>query len=191
MLAFSPTGPAMPSLSAPVQVVKSSYFRPVHMQDEPQAKWYEQLLQTFSTALRLLWKSRQESDNWKQNLADVFAGEYDAEAVRTEMEELIDSAPAVMFTWVNSPSCKKATEAFEKAGAQVKYIRLDDPWEKGNPLRAELGKKVGRTSVPGIFIDGKYVGGYDGGVSEEAPGIMELAFRGTLIPKLEAAGAKK
>lgn len=69
----------------------------------------------------------------------------------------------------------------------MKNLSLDD--DKGKALRAELGKLVGRTAVPFIFIDGKYVGGYDGGTSEEAPGIMDLAFKGTLIPKLQAAGA--
>jgi hypothetical protein len=70
-------------------------------------------------------------------------------------------------------------------------VRLDDPSDDGNPLRSELSKKVGRTAVPFIFIDGKYVGGFDGGTSEEAPGIVELAFRGSLIPQLEAVGARK
>ncbi len=70
-------------------------------------------------------------------------------------------------------------------------MRLDDPWEEGNPIRAELGKMVGRSSVPAIFIGGKYVGGYDGGVGKESPGILELAFRGTFREKLKEAGALK
>ena len=65
-------------------------------------------------------------------------------------------------------------------------VRLDDPWEKGNPIRAELGKMVGRSSVPCIFIGGKYVGGYDGGVGDDSPGILEMAFKGTLREKLVA-----
>jgi glutaredoxin-related protein len=68
-------------------------------------------------------------------------------------------------------------------------VRLDDPWEKGNPIRAELGKMVGRSSVPCIFIGGKYVGGYDGGVGDDSPGILEMAFKGTLREKLVAVGA--
>jgi glutaredoxin len=96
-----------------------------------------------------------------------------------------------MFIWEASPFSKKAVEAMEVAGADVKIVRLDDPWEEGNPLRAELGKRTGRTSVPNVWIAGEYVGGFDGGVSEESPGIVNLAFRGTLLPKLEAAGALK
>ena len=63
--------------------------------------------------------------------------------------------------------------------------------DKGNPMRAELGKKVGRTSVPFIFVDGNYLGGYDGGINDDAPGIVDLAFKGTLRPKLIDAGAMK
>mmetsp|Transcript_13855 Transcript_13855/g.15619 ORF Transcript_13855/g.15619 Transcript_13855/m.15619 type:complete len:96 (-) Transcript_13855:687-974(-) len=94
-----------------------------------------------------------------------------------------------MFTWEKSPSCVKAVEAFDMMKVKYKVVRLDDPWSKGNLLRAELGNKVGRTSVPFIFIGGTYVGGYDGGVSDEAPGIVSLAFNGTLQDQLKGVGA--
>lgn len=95
-----------------------------------------------------------------------------------------------MFTWEKSPSCVKAVEAFDMMGVDYKIVRLDDPWSKGNPMRAELGKKVGRTSVPFVFISGKYVGGYDGGL-ENAPGLVKMAFQGTLRSSLADAGALK
>ena len=69
-----------------------------------------------------------------------------------------------MYTWESSPYCKKAIEAFDSIQANVKIVRLDDPWEEGNPVRAVLGKKVGRTSVPFVFVNGNYIGGYDGGI---------------------------
>ena len=136
-------------------------------------------------------KSASEGADFKQIIADVLAGEYDAGAVNAKLDELIASAPAVMFIWEASPFSKKAIRAMEMMGADVKVVRLDDPWEEGNPTRAELGKRVGRTSVPCVFIGGEYVGGYDGGVGEESPGLVDLAFQGKLIPKLEAAGALK
>jgi len=98
----------------------------------------------------------------------------------------------VMYTWENSPSCKKAVEAFETIGADVKIVRLDDPWEEGNPIRAVLGRKVGRTSVPFVFVGGEYIGGFDGGIdSEVAPGMVDLAFKGKLRDMLGEAGAMK
>ena len=96
-----------------------------------------------------------------------------------------------MFIWEASPFSKKAIDAFDMMGTDYKIVRLDDPWSKGNPMRAELGKKVGRTSVPFIFVDGNYLGGYDGGINDDAPGIVDLAFKGTLRPKLIDAGAMK
>mmetsp|Transcript_5875 Transcript_5875/g.10164 ORF Transcript_5875/g.10164 Transcript_5875/m.10164 type:complete len:255 (+) Transcript_5875:22-786(+) len=128
---------------------------------------------------------------FKQTTANVIAGEYDAASVKAELESIIKSAPCVMFTWEASPSCKKAVRAFDIVGADVKYVRLDDPWDEGNVLRAELGKMVGRTSMPSIWMGGLYVGGYDGGVSDEAPGLVDMAFKGTLLPRLEKIGALK
>jgi len=75
--------------------------------------------------------------------------------------------------------------------SNVKIVRLDDPWSEGNPMRAALGKKVGRTSVPFVFINGIYIGGYDGGVNDDAPGMVDMAFKGKLLPMLSDAGALK
>eukprot|EP00427_Karlodinium_veneficum_P024071 CAMPEP_0169117596 /NCGR_PEP_ID=MMETSP1015-20121227/30550_1 /TAXON_ID=342587 /ORGANISM="Karlodinium micrum, Strain CCMP2283" /LENGTH=190 /DNA_ID=CAMNT_0009180305 /DNA_START=142 /DNA_END=714 /DNA_ORIENTATION=- len=127
--------------------------------------------------------------SFKQGLANVIAGEYDPEPVRAEINETISTNPCVMFTWEASPSCKKAVDALDKAGATYKIFRLDDPWDKGNKYRAELGAMVGRTSVPFIFINGEYIGGFDGGTGDSSPGLVEMAFKGTLRSKLMAAGA--
>ena len=134
-------------------------------------------------------KAKSEGYDFKQSVAIALAGEYDEEAVITKIKEDIDSAPVVMFTWEASPACKKAIKYLDVAGAKYKIVRLDNPWSEGNPIRAELGKMVGRSSVPCIFIGGKYVGGFDGGVGEESPGILEMAFKGTLREKLGEVGA--
>lgn len=67
--------------------------------------------------------------------------------------------------------------------------QLDDPWSEGNPKRAALGRLTGKSSVPSIWIGGNYIGGCDDGPSDDAPGLVPLAFRGTLRERLEAAGA--
>lgn len=139
--------------------------------------------------IRIFQESQKAGSDFKQSIANVLAGEYDQEAAKAEAMELIQSAPLVMFAWESSPSCKQAKAAFELSGAAVTIVRLDDPWAKGNILRAEIGKMVGRSSLPMIFLNGEYIGGYDGGVSEEAPGILKMAFQGTLLPKLKAADA--
>jgi glutaredoxin 3 len=151
----------------------------------------EKLVDSIKFRYDLFQKAKGEGYDFKQSTACAIAGEYDATAVLEEVEDIIKSYPCVMFSWESSPSCKKAVDAFEKVGADVKIVRLDDPWDEGNPIRAEIGKMVGKSSVPMIFIDGEFVGGYDAGVSEDAPGILDMAFKGTLRPKLETAGAMR
>lgn len=137
----------------------------------------------------LFQKSSSEGYDFKQNVAAAIAGEYDTAAVQSKIKESVESAPCVMFTWEASPACKKAIKYMDIAGASYKIVRLDDPWSEGNPIRVELGKMVGRSSVPCIFMGGKYVGGFDGGVGEDSPGILEMAFKGDFREKLKEVGA--
>jgi glutaredoxin len=151
----------------------------------------ENVKQVFQTSFRIFAESQQEGAGYKQIIANVLAGDYDQEQVTAKANELINSAPCVMFTWKNSPSCKSAIQAMDVCGSDYTAIPLDDPWNEGNEIRAALGKMVGRTSLPMVFIGGQYVGGFDGGLNEDAPGLVELAFKGSLQSKLEAAGATK
>lgn len=148
-----------------------------------------QLLTDLKMRFRIFQESSASGNDVKQTLANVLAGDYDEDKIRSELNAVVASESCVIFTWENSPSCVSTVKALEITGAKYKNVRLDDPWDKGNPIRAEIGKMVGKSSVPCIFIGGKYVGGYDSGISEEAPGILSLAFQGTLRTKLEAAGA--
>ena len=137
---------------------------------------------------QLFQKSRAEGYDFKQSTAIAIAGEYDEDSVQKKIQEEISSAPVVMFTWEASPACKKAIKYLDIAGASYKVVRLDNPWQEGNPIRAELGKMNRRSSVPAIFIGGQYVGGFDAG-NEKSPGILEMAFKGTLQERLKEVGA--
>lgn len=58
--------------------------------------------------------------------------------------------------------------------------------EGGYPLRAELAEVTGRTSVPAVFIGGKFAGGCnDGGLG----GVMSLDRDGKLKGLLAGADA--
>lgn len=163
----------------------------LYASEDDSTSFVDGLVSTVKESVKIAQESSAAGSSFKQIIADVLAGEYDADSVNAKLDELINSAPVVMFIWEASPFSKKAIRAMDMIGADVKIVRLDDPWDEGNPLRAELGRRTGRTSVPCIFIGGEYVGGYDAGVGEESPGIVDLAFRGTLHSKLEAAGALK
>lgn len=150
-------------------------------------------LDTVQSSFKIAQESNAAGSSFKQVVADVLAGDdYDKDAVSKSIEDTIASAPCVMYTWESSPSCKQAIAAFEVIGASPKIVRLDDPWEEGNPVRSMLGKTYGRTSVPFVFIGGKYRGGYDGGLendTNDATGMVDLAFRGKLRDMLTEAGA--
>ncbi|KAL7534521.1 hypothetical protein ACHAXR_009739 [Thalassiosira sp. AJA248-18] len=146
-------------------------------------------IDTVTQRFQLFQKSKEDGYDFKQSTAIAIAGEYDYAEIQNKIEEAVKSAPCVMFTWEASPACKKAIKYLDIAGASYKIVRLDDPWSEGNPIRAELGKKVGRSSVPSIFMGGEYVGGFDGGVGDDSPGILEMAFKGTLREKLQEVGA--
>ena len=140
-------------------------------------------------ALAIFQASKAEGQDFKQSMADAIAGEYDRDAVTAEVKALASSAPMVLFTWESSPACKKALKLIAETGVSPKIVRLDDPWSEGNVKRAALGRLTGKSSVPSIWIGGEYIGGCDDGPSDAAPGLVPMAFRGTLKEKLDAAGA--
>lgn len=133
----------------------------------------------------------QRGEGVKQSLADALAGDITGKEAGILEDALVlsKSAPVFMFTWTNSPACKQAIAALDRIGAKYEVKELDKPWEEGNPIRAVLGRHLKRTSVPMIFIGGNYVGGYSDGPSDEAPGLVPLAFDGKLRPMLAEAGA--
>ena len=55
-------------------------------------------------------------------------------------------------------------------------------------MRARLGARTGRTSVPSIFIGGEYIGGMNDGPGAGL-GLGPLDADGLLEPRLRAVGA--
>jgi glutaredoxin 3 len=161
------------------------------LRDSSVDEMIENIKEDFQAKYRIVQESQQAGASFKQIIANLLAGDYDQAQVKTRIEELLKSAPCVMFTWQNSPSCKSAVKAMGASGFDYTVVRLDDPWDEGNKIRAEIGKMVGRTSVPMVFIGGKYVGGFDGGINDDAPGLVALAFRGCLQSMLKGAGSSK
>jgi glutaredoxin-related protein len=152
---------------------------------------FDSVVDAAETGLRIVQQSQQDGAGFKQIMANVLAGDvYDAPTVNREIDAAIASAPLVLFTWAVSPSCKQAIRALDLMQAQYKIVRLDDPWEKGHAVRAELGKRQnGKCSVPAIYVNGEYIGGYDSGIGADRPGLVDLAFSGILPERLRQAGA--
>ena len=74
-------------------------------------------------------------------------------------------------------------------GANLKIIWLDDPWDEGNRLRAELVNITVNLPVPIVQIGEKYIRVYNTGTEVTYPVMVNLVFSGKLKPMLEEAGA--
>lgn len=123
--------------------------------------------------------------------APLQAGSYDKAAVKERIEKEVASAPVVFYSYQLSPFCTQTREFLSSLGAKFKEVDLGQEWipglisADGSAVRAELGKMTGRTSMPSVFIGGKFVGGlFDG-----EPGLVPLQESGELTKMLKDAGA--
>jgi len=119
---------------------------------------------------------------FKQFVADIVAGDYDEEAVEQTVDSFIADNQVAMFSFTTCPFCRRAKDVLDEKGVAYKALELDElEGNEGNEIRAVLGKRTKRTSVPSIFIGGKYVGGCNDG-----PGLIPLAESGELDKMLQA-----
>eukprot|EP00986_Skeletonema_menzelii_P017815 scaffold22237_cov157-Skeletonema_menzelii.AAC.6 len=109
---------------------------------------------------------------FKQTVADLVAGDYDEASTIESIENFISSSPVAMYSFTTCPFCRKAKDFLEDQNITYTAIELDLLEDnKGNEIRAALGKITKRTSVPSIFINGEYIGGCNDG----NPGLLPLA----------------
>ena len=70
----------------------------------------------------------------------------------------------MVFSASYCPYCTKAKQALASVGAHATVVELDlAPWKGFSKadVQAELGRLTGATSVPRVFINGKFIGGGD------------------------------
>lgn len=109
---------------------------------------------------------------FKQRVADLVAGEYDEDSTSQQLEEFIQAHDISMFSFTSCPFCRRAKDALDQADYKYGVLELDEQ-ANGNALRAMLGKRTGRTSVPSIFVRGRSIGGCNDG-----PGLLPLMASG-------------
>jgi glutaredoxin 3 len=117
-------------------------------------------------------------------IAERAAGEFDAAAIDAKLDDLITSSGVLMFSFTNCPFCKGAKELLDTKGVRYRVVELDTEVE-GAAMRARLGARTGRTSVPSVWIAGECVRGLNDG-----PGLAPLDGDGLLEPRLRGVGAK-
>lgn len=113
---------------------------------------------------------------FKQFVADRVAGDYDEAAVNAVLENHIhasvNTGSVALFSFTTCPFCRKAKDMLEAEGVPYVSLELDERAD-GNALRAALGKRTGRTSVPNVFVQGESIGGCNDG----NPGLVKLLER--------------
>lgn len=111
---------------------------------------------------------------FKQFVADITAGEYDEASVKNYIGSVVDSNRVAMFSFTSCPFCRRAKDYLDDNGIAYTAVELDElEGNRGNEIRAMLGKITRRTSVPSIFVNGNYIGGCNDG-----PGLFPLVESG-------------
>jgi len=125
---------------------------------------------------------------FKQWVADLIAGDYDEEMVDSKINNFINSGSnnnVVMFSFSTCPFCRRAKDYLEEQDIAFQSMELDELDDnQGNEIRAALGRRTKRTSVPSIFVNGQYIGGCNDG-----PGLLPLAESGELDRMLGRGGS--
>ena len=151
------------------RVDKSSVIDEKGRNGEPM-EWAEE--NSFANKFSTIVASNDLGYYFKQTVANLVAGDYDEISTKQSIEDFISSSPVAMFSFTTCPFCRKAKDFLEERRIPFKVIELDLlDGNEGNQIRAELGKKTRRTSVPSIFIGGSYIGGCNDG----NPGLLPLA----------------
>lgn len=121
----------------------------------------------------------------KKALVKRLAGDFDEVAIKARINNLIKENKVLMLSFTTCPFCLKAKACLDAKNAKYTAVELDkDP--DGKAIRAVMADLVGRTSVPAIWIEEKFVGGCNDG---PMGGVLKLDEAGKLDEMLKAAGA--
>ncbi len=75
--------------------------------------------------------------------------------------ELIASGRVVIFSWVTCPYCVKAKKLLQPLVPPEEYKVYDiDRMPNGDAIHAEIIKATNHETVPAVYINGQFVGGF-------------------------------
>ena len=134
-----------------------------------------------------LWMVNNPVKRWVTTKA---AGSYDRAKTRATLDAMLDRDVVVIFSATYCPFSLAAKKTLEGQGVPFQAYEWNTR-EDGSALVAELGEMTGRTSVPHIWIGGEYIGGFNDGIGEAAPGLRPLIASGRLGPALEKAARRR
>mmetsp|Transcript_6572 Transcript_6572/g.12355 ORF Transcript_6572/g.12355 Transcript_6572/m.12355 type:complete len:111 (+) Transcript_6572:30-362(+) len=99
------------------------------------------------------------------------------------VDALLKANALVVFSATYCPYCTKVKKLLKDLGANAKIVETNVE-KNGAELKKSLLAKTGRSSVPQVFVAGKFIGGCNDG-----PGVMPLHQSGKLVPMLKEAKA--
>ena len=126
-------------------------------------------------------------------LVKSLAGDYDEAAVSNRLDGLIKDNKVLVLSFTTCPYCLQAKTILDAQPALAKssytVVELDQDVD-GKAIRAVLGQRLGRTSVPAIWIDQNFVGGCNDGnpnSDDNGGGLVQLDQSGQLDAMLRTA----
>ena len=134
-----------------------------------------------------LWMVNNPVKRWVTTKA---AGSYDRAKTRATVDAMLGRDNVVIFSATYCPFSLAAKKTLEGQGVPFQAYEWNTR-EDGSALVAELGEMTGRTSIPHIWIGGEYIGGFNDGIGEAAPGLRPLIASGRLGPALEKAARRR
>jgi glutaredoxin 3 len=97
-------------------------------------------------------------------------------SVSQEIAATLSAHKVVVYSKTYCPYCDKAKAAFKRVGVAPHVVELDERPD-GGAFQSELGKMTGGTSVPRVFVGGKFIGGGDDTDAAERSGKLAKLCR--------------
>ena len=93
-------------------------------------------------------------------------------SIADKVSALIKQHKAIVFSKTYCPYCDNAKRAFAAVSVAPHVVELDQGEYSAHTAeyQAALGKLTGATSVPRVFINGKFLGGGDDTVAAQRSG---------------------
>lgn len=76
------------------------------------------------------------------------------------VKKTISSHKIVIFSKSYCPYCRKAKAVFKELNQIPHVVELDER-DDGSEIQDALSQRIGRRTVPQVFINGKHIGGSD------------------------------
>jgi glutaredoxin len=129
----------------------------------------------------------------KQEASELY--EQRMAVARTELDQEIQSAPVVVYTYEWSPFSSECTALLQNLGVDYKEISLGKEWIPGLMVpggaekRAVLLERTDQSSLPHVFIGGTSIGGLFSGTPGVVPGLVQGTALAQALPGWIRPGA--